>query len=124
MDGMGRMRFLVAVGVGLGAVASALTSTPVAVAAEVAEAQAPAQPAMTDEAIVTNIKARLDGNKLVRNAQVRVSSIDGEVTVLGTVPTDFARDAVMEAVRATPGVVRVNDQMRLEISSPHAPTRY
>jgi hypothetical protein len=120
MDGMGRMRFLVAVGLGLGAVGPALTYVRPAAAAEV---EAQAQP-MTDDAIVANIKARLQGHKLLRNAQVLVTSTNGEVTVLGTVPSTFAYDEVMEAVRTTPGVVRVDEQLRLDVASPNAPSRY
>jgi osmotically-inducible protein OsmY len=61
--------------------------------------------------------------KLLHRAQVTIATQDGVVTLTGTVPNDFARDQALEAARSTPGVVRLNDQLRLDISSPSAPTR-
>jgi hyperosmotically inducible periplasmic protein len=84
---------------------------------------AEAQPPSSDAAITAAIKSKLDGNKVVANAQVTIATLNGVVTLVGTVPNDFARDQILEATRSTPGVAKVDDHLRLEISSPQAPTR-
>jgi hypothetical protein len=81
------------------------------------------QPAVTDASITADIHGKMEQMKLLRRAQVTIATQDGVVTLTGTVPNDFARDQALEAVRSTPGVLRVNDQLRLDISSPSAPTR-
>jgi hyperosmotically inducible protein len=81
------------------------------------------QPAVTDASITANIHAKMEEMKLLHRAQVTIATQDGVVTLTGTVPNDFARDQALEAARSTPGVVRLNDQLRLDISSPSAPTR-
>jgi hyperosmotically inducible protein len=82
-----------------------------------------AQPMVSDQAITADIQARLEKIQVLRNSQVTIATKDGTVTLTGTVPNVFAKDKALEAVRATPGVAVVNDQLRLEISSPQAPTR-
>jgi len=79
---------------------------------------------VADSQIVADIQAKLQGNKLLRQAQVVVASKDGEVTLSGMLPSSFARDQILDAVRSTPGVVKYNDQMQLDVASPQAPTRY
>ncbi|HEY7373655.1 MAG TPA: BON domain-containing protein [Polyangia bacterium] len=81
------------------------------------------QPAVTDSSITAEIHAKMDQSKLLHRAQVTIATQDGVVTLTGTVPNDFARDQALEAVRSTPGVLRLNDQLRLDISSPQAPAR-
>jgi osmotically-inducible protein OsmY len=126
MKSVGRMSFWGAVAfgaigftAGLGGAARAQGyATPPA-----ATVQPTVQPAVTDASITADIHAKMEEMKLLRRAQVTIATQDGVVTLTGTVPNDFARDQALEAVRATPGVVRVNDQLRLDISSPSAPTR-
>lgn len=83
------------------------------------------QPEITDATITADIKTKLENNKLLRNERISVVSTNGVVTLIGTVPSELARDEAVEAARSTPGVVRVDDDgLRLDISSPNAPTRY
>jgi len=119
MMGMRRMGLGLAVGLALGG-AAVMQARP-AVAATVVTAEA--QPSSADAAITAAIKARLDGDKAVGRSQVVIATSNGVVTLFGTVPNDFARDKILEEARATPGVVKINDQLRIEISSPQAPTR-
>jgi osmotically-inducible protein OsmY len=108
-----------AVGLALGG--GAVVQARPAVAATVAMAEA--QPSASDEAITASIKARVDADKAVGRSQVVIATSNGIVTLFGTVPNTFARDKILEEARATPGVVKINDQLRIDISSPQAPTR-
>ena len=121
MNGTGRMRFLVAVGLGLGAVAPGLIQSRPAVADVVVPVGAPV--VITDEQITSAIIGKLLQKKMLKTAQITVSSVNGFVTVTGTVHNLFGHDEALEAVRSTPGVLRIDDQLRLDISSPAAPTR-
>jgi len=125
MSGMGCMsRYLVAiglVGLTLGAAAPALAqSPPPPVVAVEAEAQ---QPVITDETITASITARLEQLILLRNAQLTVSTKARVVTLVGMVPTDFAHQQALEVARRTPGVLVIDDQMRVPVWSPTATTR-
>ena len=117
---MGSMRLLTVVGL-MTAGGSALAAEPYGGGSM---APSVARPVVADSQIVADIQAKLQGNKLVRNAQVVVASKDGEMTLSGMLPSSFARDQILDAVRSTPGVVKYNDQMQLDVASPQAPTRY
>ena len=121
MSGKAWMRSWVAVGSVFGAVAPALAQSP---PPPVVVVEAEAQPVITDQAITASIKARLQDNKMLQNAQVTFFSTNGIVTVVGMVPSSFAYDDVMEAVRSTPGVLRVDDQLRINVASPSAPQQH
>jgi hyperosmotically inducible protein len=126
MSGKAWMRSLVAVGAMFGAAAPALAQTPpppVSAAVLAAEAEPQPQVVTADDAITTTIKAKLADNKILRSSQVTIASTNGVVTLVGTVASPFARDQVLEAARSTPGVVRIDDQLRFDISSPSAPAR-
>ena len=119
MSGKAWMRSLVAGGLVLGVGAPVLADVPPQpVPARVLEL-----PATTDAAITETIKAKLEASKILKFSQVTVASTNGMVTLVGTVATQFARDEVLEAARSTPGVVRIDDQLRFDISSPSAPAR-
>jgi osmotically-inducible protein OsmY len=124
MKGMWRMRLLVAVGLVLGGAGAALAQSEAQPMGPGAAGVA-AAPAATagDEAITSTIRTKLDAMKLLHNAQVTIASVGGVVTLVGTVPSDFARMQALEAARNTAGVLRIDDQLRLDISSPSAPTR-
>jgi osmotically-inducible protein OsmY len=62
-------------------------------------------------------------NVMLRNAQITIASTNGVVTLVGMVSSQTAHEQAMQVARATPGVVRVDDMLRLDISSPQAPTR-
>ena len=117
------MRFWAAIGLALGAGAPALAAEATAAAAPSALAAEP-QPAITDASITADIRAQLDKVKLLKTARIAVGSSNGVVTLTGTVPSDFARERALEIARATPGVVRVDDYLRLDISAPDAPAPY
>jgi hypothetical protein len=123
MKGIARMSFLVVVGLALGAVAPAAAQAPPPPAVVVAAAEATPPLPDPDAAITAAIKARIDANKLFRNAQLIVSTSNGHVTLSGMVTNDFAHEEALRIARTTVGVVEIDDQIRMEISSPSAPTR-
>src|SRR5437016_10128102 len=82
----------------------------------------------SDDAIATDIKARMFSEPALKAATVEVVSNHGEVTLTGQVPDDAARLAAYKIASETKGVSRVNDQMSVataQISVPQAaaPTR-
>ena len=113
------MRSLVVAGSMVGVVAPAL--------AQVQEAPPPIvvvqRVVVSDAAITQSIKAKLENSNVMRRSQVTIASEAGFVTLVGLVPDQFARDQSLEAARATPGVVKIDDQLRFDISSPSAPAR-
>jgi hypothetical protein len=122
MKGIGRVTILVAIGLTLGALAPAAAQAPpppVVVAA--AEATPPLPD--PDAAITASIKARMDANKLFRNAQIIVSTANGHVTLSGMVTNDFAHEEALRIARTTVGVVEIDDQLRMDISSPSGRTQ-
>jgi len=123
MKGIGRMSFLVVVGLALGAVAPAAAQAPPPPVVVVNAAEATPPLPDPDAAITAGIKARMDANKLFRNAQLIVSTSNGHVTLSGMVTNDFAHEEALHIARTTIGVVEIDDQIRMEISSPSAPTR-
>lgn len=64
-----------------------------------------------DEVIADDIIAELDRRALVDPGDIDVTVADGHVTLLGTVPTWRARQAVHHAARYTLGVVAVIDNL-------------
>jgi hypothetical protein len=65
----------------------------------------------SDEAITTDIKAKMFSEPALKAATVDVVSNHGEVTLTGQVPDDAARLAAYKIASETKGVGRVNDQM-------------
>jgi hypothetical protein len=66
-----------------------------------------------DAALVTNIKAQMFSDTLLKGANLQVTSKNGQVTLTGTVPSDAARLDAYKIARQMPGVTKVNDQMAL-----------
>jgi hyperosmotically inducible protein len=81
-----------------------------------------AQRAALDAGITNDIKAKLENEKLLRHADVIISTENGVVTLVGTVDTPFARDRAVDVATKATGVARVDNMLRLNIASPHAPT--
>jgi len=79
-----------------------------------------ARRATSDEALAAQIKERLNKNRMVRQADIIVDVHAGVATLAGSVPSEFARSEAVEIAGATPGVVRVDDKLRLLSSSPEA----
>ena len=122
MIGKASLGFLGAVGLMVGAIvpSAARAETPYA---STGVAGVEAQPALSDASIANDIRARLLENPLLRNAQIAISSTDGKVTLSGMVQSQTAKAQAVDLARGTPGVVKVDDMLRLDISSPQAPTR-
>jgi len=133
MSGKAWMRSLVVAGAMFGAVAPALAEDQPQQApppqAQPQPQQAPppvvvvARVVVTDPVITQTIKAKLENSNVMRRSQVTIVSDGGFVTLVGLVPDQFARDQILEAARTTPGVVKIDDQLRFDISSPTAPAR-
>jgi hypothetical protein len=67
--------------------------------------------APSDDAIATDIKAKMFSEPALKSAAVEVSSKGGEVTLTGQVPDDAARLAAYKIASQAKGVTKVNDQM-------------
>ncbi len=67
--------------------------------------------APSDDAIATDIKAKMFSEPALKSAAVEVSSKGGEVTLTGQVPDDAARLAAYKIATQAKGVTKVNDQM-------------
>lgn len=67
--------------------------------------------APSDDAITTDIKAKMFSEPALKNASVDVSSKGGVVTLAGQVPDDTARLAAYKIATQEKGVTKVNDQM-------------
>jgi BON domain len=77
-----------------------------------------------DDAITTDIKAKMFSEPSLKSANVDVASKDGVVTLSGQVPDDGARLAAYKIATSTNGVTKVNDQMSVataQIEPPVAP---
>jgi hypothetical protein len=82
----------------------------------------------SDDAITTDIKAKMFSDPTLKTATVDVVSKQGEVTLTGQVPDDAARLAAYKIASETKGVSRVNDQMsvataQIWVPQAAAPTR-
>jgi osmotically-inducible protein OsmY len=74
------------------------------------------------DTVTTNVRSALAGDKLLKGAVITVAtSQNGVVTLVGSVPNVTAKSEAKELARGTPGVLEVNDMLRLDISSPNAP---
>src|SRR5437667_1669976 len=69
-----------------------------------------------DDAITTDIKAKMFSEPALKAATVDVVSKHGEVTLTGQVPDDAARLAAYKIATETKGVSRVNDQMSVAVA--------
>lgn len=83
-----------------------------------AEGEAPADP---DDAIVSAIQSRYGADVLLRKSRIGVGSDNGVVTLSGSAPNSIARDRAVQFAKETPGVFRVDNFVRLDVSSPEAP---
>jgi hypothetical protein len=84
--------------------------------------EAPAQPVIIPDADITAaIQVRVGQVWPLRNSQVIISTKNGTVTLVGSMPTAFARDQMLEIARTTAGVRVIDNQLRLDVGSPQAP---
>ncbi len=77
--------------------------------------------APSDDAITTDIKAKMFSELALKNAAVDVSSKGGVVTLTGQVPDDAARLAAYKIATEAKGVTKVNDQMSVVAAQAAAP---
>lgn len=78
----------------------------------------------SDEAIATDIKARMFNDAQLKNANVQVTSKNGEVTLAGEVPSEAARYSAFKLAAETKGVVKVHDLLTVhtaQAAEPPAP---
>jgi outer membrane biosynthesis protein TonB len=78
--------------------------------------------AKKDEALATDIQAKMFADPQVKAANLAVTVKDGEATLTGTVRDDGAHYQAYKIASDTPGVKHVNDQMSVEAAqAPLAP---
>ncbi|MCL5286973.1 MAG: BON domain-containing protein, partial [Acidobacteria bacterium] len=70
----------------------------------------------SDEAIASDIKARMFSDAQLKSANVQVTAKNGEVTLAGEVPSEAARYAAFKLAAETKGVTKVNDQMTVQMA--------
>jgi BON domain-containing protein len=77
-----------------------------------------------DTAIVTSIQSQMFSDPELKNASLHVTSANGEVTLIGSVPTVLARLDAYKIATQTHGVTKVNDQMTVLTTElvPSSPT--
>lgn len=64
-----------------------------------------------DAALVTNIKAQMFSDSQLKDADLKITAKNGQVTLTGTVTSDAARLDAFKIATQTAGVTKVNDQM-------------
>jgi hypothetical protein len=67
-----------------------------------------------DAALATNIKSQMFSDPQLKNADIQVASIQGEVTLSGTVSSDAAHLEAYKIASQTAGVAKVNDQINVQ----------
>lgn len=67
-----------------------------------------------DAALVTSIKAQMFSDPQLKNANVQVAAVNGEVTLSGSVPNDAAHLEAYKIASQTAGVARVNDKISVD----------
>ena len=72
--------------------------------------------APSDDAITTDIKAKMFSEPMLKNASVDVSTHGGVVTLTGQVPDDSAHLAAFKIATEEKGVSKVNDQISVAIA--------
>jgi hypothetical protein len=76
------------------------------------------------DTVTTNVRAALEGDRLLRGSTITVATSErGVVTLVGSIPNVTAGQEAEQLAHGTPGVVQVTNMLRLEISSPQAPAR-
>lgn len=70
----------------------------------------------SDDAISTDIKAKMFSDPQLKDANLQVTVSNGEVNLSGQVPSDAARLEAYKLASETPGVKKVNDQMAVEVA--------
>ena len=74
-----------------------------------------------DEAITTDLKAKMFSEPDLKSANLNVTTKDGVVTLTGEVPDDTARLAAYKLASEEKGVAKVNDEMTIASAQASAP---
>ncbi len=72
--------------------------------------------APNDAAIATDIKAKMFSDPQLKDSNLQVTVTKGQVTLVGSVPSDGARLAAYKLANEEKGVGKVNDQMTVELA--------
>jgi hypothetical protein len=75
----------------------------------------------SDQAITTDIQAKMFSDPQLKTANISVDTKKGEVTLSGEVPSDAARYAAFKLASDTPGVAKVNDHLTVKMAEAPAP---
>jgi len=67
-----------------------------------------------DAQLVTTIQSQMFADAQLKNANLQVAAVNGEVTLKGTVPNDAAHLEAYKIATQTLGVTKVNDEMVVE----------
>jgi hypothetical protein len=70
----------------------------------------------SDDAIATDIKARMFSDSQLKDSSVQVSVSKGQVTLSGSVPSDAAHFEAFKLATDTKGVKGVNDQLAVQVA--------
>jgi hypothetical protein len=70
----------------------------------------------SDDAIATDIKARMFSDSQLKDSSVQVSVSKGQVTLTGSVPSDAAHFDAFKLATDTKGVKGVNDQLAVQVA--------
>jgi len=74
-----------------------------------------------DGIIVTDIRTKFEDDPVLKRSRINIVSQNGVVTLTGGAPTGIARDRAVQYARETAGVFRVDNLIRLDVTSPEAP---
>jgi BON domain-containing protein len=75
----------------------------------------------SDEAIASDIKARMFSDPQLKAANIQVTSKAGEVTLTGEVPSEAARYNAFKLAADTKGVVKVHDMLTVQVAQAAEP---
>ncbi|MDE3108839.1 MAG: BON domain-containing protein [Acidobacteriota bacterium] len=67
-----------------------------------------------DAALITSIKAQMFSDPQLKDANLQVAAVNGEVTLSGSVPNDAAHLEAYKIASQTAGVVHVNDKIAVD----------
>ena len=74
-----------------------------------------------DAALVTSIQSQMFADQLLKNANLQVTSDNGQITLTGTVPSASAHLDAYKIASQTPGVTKVNDQIIVQEAQAQPP---
>jgi osmotically-inducible protein OsmY len=73
----------------------------------------PKAPPPTDDQLTAAVQARIDYDWILRQRFIRIASASGAVLLTGWVETSLERTIAINIAKTTPGVRRVDDDIRV-----------